>query len=488
VDSLFRRQCIHHVLDGLQDGLSHFSGPSRVALICAMGAEDPMMVVDPQHLLQGHEPIFRELYRDSQQWRCAGRKGQGPEQCGPFQPEPNLQLAGLISCGGRSSSLAYQMWFTEHHPDMCAIGPTERWMEHAAWLLSNDCASEGKNFATTSGYVLRGYATHAVRDCILDEMNIQLGWDTQIWVYPLLDAILGISRTLEEGAWPRGELVFVEPSALDTLHYLARFPHMEQPELENFKHVRKLLQAVEGSQRRLVSDGRTIVGICDLHVPPFHIAAEFNGRHGFLKMGGRCLCSFADGSFHSTTHQAKLVQVEEALLESALGPEAQHRLFRTVSRLVHQAEARKHGCTLVVDLNPRPLEIAGQNLEAPLDLLQEEALALAGSLARMDGALHIAADCRLHRFACLLDGRSIPGENRARGARYNSALRFTAGKPELIVVVVSADRPVSVIQEGVELNAQCAWRPLSGCMTSMVPLSRWVGRKDAENGRSDYLC
>ncbi len=60
---------------------------------------------------------------------------------------------------------------------------------------------------------------------------------------------------------PAGELVFVEPSLLDEVHFIARFPGMEQPLLKNFKHVRKLLQAVEQSSRRLVSDGHSILGI-----------------------------------------------------------------------------------------------------------------------------------------------------------------------------------------------------------------------------------
>jgi hypothetical protein len=79
----------------------------------------------------------------------------------------------------------------------------------------------------------------------------------------------------------------------------------------------------------------------------------------------------------------------------------------------------------------------------------------------------------------LLDGKAIAGENRARGARFNSALRFTAGQPDLIVVVVSADRPVSVIQEGVELSAQCVWKPLSGCVAHTVSIDRWVAGNSA---------
>ena len=49
----------------------------------------------------------------------------------------------------------------------------------------------------------------------------------------------------------------------------------------------------------------------------------------------------------------------------------------------------------------------------------------------------------------------MDSEDRSRGARYNSALRFTAMHPRIIVVVVSADAPVFIIQGGIQLNAVC---------------------------------
>ena len=61
----YPNMCIFHTLDGLRDGLSHFSEPSRVALIYAVRSGDPIRVYDPQKLLQGHEPILKELYLDS---------------------------------------------------------------------------------------------------------------------------------------------------------------------------------------------------------------------------------------------------------------------------------------------------------------------------------------------------------------------------------------------------------------------------------------
>ena len=470
----FHCRCIYDILEGLREGLSLFSGPSRVAMITAVAADAPLWVCDPQGLLDGHQPRFRELFVDSHDWRHAPSLLSCLKRFDQILPEKDLGLAGLISFGGRSASVFYQMWFTEHHPDMCAVGPTERWLEHAVYRFSHDMANAKALYTGISGAFLKEYATHAVRDFIIDEMSSAMGMDTRLRVYPILDAVLGISRTLEEGAWARGHLMFVEPAAMPSVVFATRFPETERPLLANFKHVRKLLTAVEFSSRKLVSDGRAILGIAQGAPPRFNIVADFRGGYGLLRLNEEKICSFANGRFLSTTHRAKLVQVEEILLESHLDPVVRDAMFKTISDLVHTAESGKYGCTLVIDLNPSPVTISGQVLAAPLDLRQSENLSLAQSLARVDGALHIAADVKLHAFACLLDGRSITGEDRARGARYNSALRFTAAHSGLMIVVVSSDRPVSVIQEGVELSAQCPLDAVSACVAEPPVLADWV--------------
>jgi hypothetical protein len=271
-------------------------------------------------------------------------------------------MTGLISFGGRSGSVCYQMWFTEHHPDMCGIGPTERWLEHAAWRFAHDMANESALYTGISGSFLREYATHAVRDDVVDRMNLLLGWDTRLRIYPILDAILELSRTREEGAWPRGKLVFVEPQSLERIPFLARFSPAEQPTMENIKHVRKLLAAVEQSELKLISDGRCVTGIADDSLPDFTITADFRGGHGFLKVVDDTLCSFADGTYQSTTRRANLVNLEEALLESDLDPETGNAVFKIIAALIHQAEDQKHGATLVLDLNHPPVAISGQLL------------------------------------------------------------------------------------------------------------------------------
>ncbi len=474
----FTCKCIAETIDGLSDGLSHFSGLSRSAAIYAISSCDPICIYDPQHLLRGHEPIFQERYIKNRDWLYNTALPKNRKQFGYMIPQKNLGLAGLISFGGRSGSVFYQMWFTEHHPDMCSIGPTERWLEHAAWRFSHDMANEAELYTGISGNFLREYAHHAVRDYIVDEMNVRLGWDTNLRIYPILDAILEISRTREEGAWPRGKLIFVEPRMQKDLLFVARFPEAEQPYLNHHKHVRKLLLAVENSSRILVSNGRTIVGIARRHLPAFSITADFRGRHGFLRLDTAPICSFSDGSFKSTTHRANLVQLEEALLETDLDPAVCSALFKIVSFIVHHADEGAHGCTLVIDLNASPLGLAGQQLDVSIDLQAPHHLALAKSLSKVDGAIHISRDLTLKAFACLLDGQAILGEDRSRGARYNSALRFTASHDKIIVVVVSSDRRVAVIQGGAELSAQCQWRPIANCGILPLTLKEWIASAD----------
>jgi hypothetical protein len=242
----------------------------------------------------------------------------------------------------------------------------------------------------------------------------------------------------------------------------------------NFKHVRKLLQTVELSDRKLISQGKTLIGISDDLISDFCITADFRGHHGFILLNNEPVCSFSNGSFKSTTHQANLVQVEEALLESNLDPEHGNTLYKIICSIVHHAEYQKFGCTLILDLDGENQTISGQKLKDPLDLRQDAFLELAKSLAKVDGAIYLGPDLKLHAFACLLDGRAIPGEDRARGARFNSALRFTAEHKNLMVVVVSSDRPVSIIQEGIEISAQCQWKPVSGCITRPKTLDAWI--------------
>ncbi len=456
----YHKLCITNILKGVAEGLSKYSQASRVALIYVVDEDDPVRVFDPQNILKGHESKLKEIYFDDhEEWRNKVKDKIEGQPSGYMAPENDLSLSGLISYGTSSKIFFYQMWLTDHHPDMCSIEPTERWLEQAACLLVHDYNSNTAAL-NCSDYVLKNYSLQAIADCIVDEREKNLGFDSKILVPPILNDILNISRTREEGAWARGVLFFTDPHHIDSIPFITKIQKHERPVISNIKHIRKLLVAVENSDRKLVSDGCTIIGITDCEIPDYSITADFRGDHGFLKIGNRKIASFFDGSFHSTTREAKMVELEELLLDSDLDTEKSTLFFQLITHLVHSAGKGRHGCTLVIDLNETPANLSGHVLDPPLSLLELKNLYLASSLLKIDGAVHITSDISIHGSGCLLDGKTINWENMARGARYNSALRFSADHSQIIVVVVSADRPVSIIYNGIEMNAFSQWRPL----------------------------
>lgn len=468
----FANICLFHILDGLRDGLGHFSRPTRAAMIYAFKHDGPLHIYDPMDLLRGHEPKLQDFFIYSQAWRKEPPYAEGMEFL-TLTELKELQLSGIVAHGGRSDSVAFQVWFTEEHQDMCSLGPIRMWLEYAIRLFAQNYETQNVMSIDTAGYVLQQCAVHAIRDYLVEERSSMGKLDTRLRVYPLLDAVLGISKTMEEGAAPVGEIAFVEPSELYNMNFLALFPDLERPLLANHKHVRKMLQSVENSERKLVSDGQTIVGIATGSAPDSAIIAEFRATHGFLWLNNRMVCSFADGTFAASNRQANLVELELKLVETRLSLSEQHTLMQIVARLVASAAERRHGAAFVLDFSDDGLEIPGQHLVHRLDLRQERFLQLARSLSKVDGALHIGRDLKLSGFGCLLDGLSVPGENRARGARYNSALRFSAAHDDVIVVAVSSDRPVSILQNGVELTAACQLVHLSGCPTPPA-LAEWI--------------
>lgn len=446
----FTNKVVSEILAGIREGLTKFSGPSRVAVIYRLDVDDDYYVCDPARLLNGHETKISAVFYDDDNRPTSTTNDLQDKPYSYINRVDHLELDGIISVGGKSGPVPFQMWFTDHHPEILSTGPTRCWLEHAALRFSHDIANDQELYSGISGRFLSEYATYAVHDHIINEFarSSKSLVPAFFSLYPVLNEILAISKTREELQSPHGELAFVLSEDVNSIDFLARFREEELPQLDNPKHVRKLLQAVQKFRNRLVSDSKQILGISRGRIDPIHLIADFRGSFGFLRINDQPICSFADGAYSSATHQAKLFQIEETLLDYNLDSSIRSSLYHIISSIVHYAETEHFGCAVVLDLNDPITHLAGQNLEQPLDLERSNLLDLACDLARVDGALQIGTDRKLHRFACLLDGSTIPKEDRSRGARYNSSLRFTAQNPDTIIVTVSADRPVSVIRNG----------------------------------------
>ncbi len=117
--------------------------------------------------------------------------------------------------------------------------------------------------------------------------------------------------------------------------------------------------------------------------------------------------------------------------------------------LAIRAADQQHGTMLVIHrvadeeagrLAPQALAIAPQFLDA-------SALA---AMTAIDGAVLVAPDGRCHAVGVILDGKAVTGAgDAARGARYNSALRYHhgVGSGVCVIVIVSEDGMIDVLPD-----------------------------------------
>ncbi len=465
---------IFNLLEGLRVGLSRFSGPSRTALLIAKDIGDPLLVYDYQGLLRGHEEKLREIYATSDAWRNITVKTSSQSKT-VVNRLPDVEVPGLINAGANSSSAFYYRWFTEHHPNSCSGGPTECWLGYAIPMLSYQLAD--LNWYSTGGEAqrraLESYAPEAVAYHIvrtLGRLRVKRITDVNRCVY----AIAKLSTTLEEGSRPEGRLLFMSHHDLARRPLMVRFAENQAPDMDDPKHVRKMLTTVAGANRALISDGERVLGIGGDEISHGAIAVDFHGGRGEIRVGEEEICSFSDGEFHSWRLAPNLEPMKAILALFIPDKDARNHFLRIVSHVARRALNLRHGCTVALDLSPTPHHIPGQQLSAPLPLAEDAPLDLAASMARVDGAIHIDRQARLQAFGCLLDGRTVPGEERSRGARYNSALRFSADHHEFLPIVVSEDGLLSIFSDGRELTALKRFPLIEGVETSPPTLEEWL--------------
>ncbi len=219
----------------------------------------------------------------------------------------------------------------------------------------------------------------------------------------------------------------------------------ERPRLQATKHVAKLLQVSRIDDAAIVSEGRRIVGVADRSMPAM-IRAEFEDGQGDLYLREELVCCFRNGRYTALRRTADLRGVRQAIERCGVSGKT---LAVAVENVITVARKQGHGCTLLIDLADFPRDLSGHHLESALDLTPDTNQRLASAMARIDGALQLDREGRLHSFGCLLDGPRVrETEDRSRGARYNSALRFSAQHHDSIVITVSEDGPVSVFHRG----------------------------------------
>ena len=263
----------------------------------------------------------------------------------------------------------------------------------------------------------------------------------------LFDSFEALSSTAYEGRAGSGSVILAcdGHSCVDVAVRL-RVPISVRERLQ----FRKLLE-ITGGDLSLLVDGTTIYGMGS-------VSEEYDGttedvfRFTIIEQGiwqmshnGSPLLRVANGH----------PQLPRPRMSPSLFVESMRRVFASVSdeniraiwRLAQTAVSQSKGTMLVVTtaaaqeakrLAPQALAIEPQQIDSRL----------LRSLTRIDGAVLLTPDGTCHAVGVILDGIATGVGDPGRGARYNSAVRYTAASSApCLIVIVSEDGLIDVHPE-----------------------------------------
>jgi hypothetical protein len=226
---------------------------------------------------------------------------------------------------------------------------------------------------------------------------------------------------------------------------------VDGPELQDYRRVRKLLELCSESGL-LHTDSKSVFSLIAEAVSSesedvFEVI--FLGHHHWeLRHAGELLM----GVHFGQPYLPKLRGYETKLRKDLprLFPGIPVKACELLLSLVHQTERARHGTLFVVSAQARAEAERLKNQSTAIEprILSAELL---DHLTGIDGAVLVDPSGNCHAIGVILDGLASSYGNPARGARYNSALRYVhsamqRGIPTL-AIVVSEDGGVDVIPD-----------------------------------------
>jgi hypothetical protein len=222
--------------------------------------------------------------------------------------------------------------------------------------------------------------------------------------------------------------------------------------LDSHRAIRKLLQ-MNSDDTQLLCDTRSIYGLGKYHNLRYRenredlFVVEFTGHLTWrlVHAGNELMCvSYGEPGL------ARRQITEEEFTERA------RREFRNLAdpevavlwRLVSQTARQEHGTMIVISDNARTESARLANQATPLEPVRLSP-ELVLPLSAVDGAIIVSPDATCHAVGVILDGIASDRGDSARGARYNSAIRYleyvrTQGH-SCLIIVVSEDGTVDLL-------------------------------------------
>lgn len=253
------------------------------------------------------------------------------------------------------------------------------------------------------------------------------------WV---LRPLTQIAQRSYEGAGAAGRLILASPDhpAVEVVTRLAR-----PVTLASARAVRKLLETTDDDVALLVHDGVVGLGrVVDRDVEDVFEITVVGHATWELSHRGVALLRVSYGAPALPTplfDTARLIDAMERILGENVKPQK-------LLPLVHTAAAARHGTTLVISTAAAD-EADRLSGQATLIVPRELTLEMLAHFSRIDGAVLIDPDGICFAIGVILDGQAEGEGDPARGARFNSAVRYQRSAPgPTVVLVVSEDGDV----------------------------------------------
>lgn len=254
----------------------------------------------------------------------------------------------------------------------------------------------------------------------------------------LFSIVNAFSSQTYERMGARGYLAITKP---DNMTNKLRVGFQNPIALTEIRAVRKVLELTD-EDRVLLSNGESIFGIghCDPAPDVARIIVEGHAKWS-LSIDNRTLMR-VDHEHASLPRQLLDKSDVKDIVERTVGNVEFERLWEVIQSAIDSG----HGTTIVVsaDAKGEAERLSQQGVPIKPDYLNLED---ARRLGRVDGAVILGSDGRCYAFGVILDGLATSSSgDRARGARFNSSVRYQqTSSPKPVVIVISDDGTVDAV-------------------------------------------
>lgn len=469
-----RSLSVHIVKQGLQSGLTKFFGrATRAALIYSsdVAKSDEFFVYDTTGLLEKHKPAIKAYFQGQ---NAVLKTVRITKISDVVRTRPSIS-DNLYCLVDQSDNVFFHMWFVERHQSESPVSLLDQWILFAQLPLLRPDGEMNIGTQIGGGRLAEHAAFDVVREVIMEQMFPRTLAGGQADAEIVLESLMEIATVKEEGTGCSGTLAIFDrnPTSQPKVDY----PLTTPVAIDKFKHVRKFLTATSDDYQ-LVAIAGNIVGFSHKKSLKSPLLASFDRGRLTLTLNKVPLCQINNGIFRAIESKWTLDINNQTKSLSSLDATTKVRVQEFVNKLVTTARNEHFGCTLLLDSGePSKRRLSGQKLETPV-ALNESTFKLFSDMCKVDGAVHIDVN-KLHlcAFACLLDGESGDTEELSRGARFNSAQRYSRKTEDMVVLVVSEDGPVTIFEGGETAAVIEKYVRDHECKHSPPKLSEWLNSR-----------